>query len=143
MSSVIEHARQVCQEKGLKYTLGREVVLSIVAEQNKALTAYEILDLLKLQQQSAKPTTVYRALEFWMEAGLIHRIDSSNAFVLCEHPGEQHTAQMLICDKCGHVSEVCASNICTALDAQAKQQGFHINKQVIESHGVCNTCFKD
>ncbi len=141
MSSLLEHARKVCDDKGLKYTLGRETVLAIVAEQNKALTAYEILDLLKVQQQSAKPTTVYRALEFWMEAGLIHRIDSSNAFVLCEHPGEQHTAQMLICDSCGHVAEVCASNICSELDDQARRQGFRISKQVIESHGVCNACF--
>jgi Fur family transcriptional regulator, zinc uptake regulator len=138
--SILTEAADLCEVKGLKYTIGRGQVLELLSKADKALTAYELLELLKDSQPKAKPPTIYRALEFWIEAGIIHRLDSNNTFVVCEQPGEAHIAQMLICNQCGHVAELCADAIAKQLRIQAQQQNFKVDKLVIETHGFCESC---
>ena len=102
--------------------------------------AYELLDGLKETESSAKPATVYRALDFLLDFGLIHRLESTNAFVACYHFGCHHPVQFLICDSCGDVSEIQSEGLKETLDNQAKQHGFKISKQTIEAHGLCADC---
>ena len=102
--------------------------------------AYELLDGLKETESSAKPATVYRALDFLLDFGLIHRLESTNAFVACYHFGCHHPVQFLICDSCGDVSQIQSEGLKETLDIQAKQHGFKISKQTIEAHGLCADC---
>ncbi|KTF06896.1 ferric uptake regulator family protein [marine sediment metagenome] len=102
--------------------------------------AYELLDSLKETESSAKPATVYRALDFLLDFGFIHRLESTNAFVACYHFGCNHPVQFLICDSCGDVAEIQSEGLQETLDSQAKQHGFKVSKQTIEAHGLCADC---
>ena len=102
--------------------------------------AYELLDELKQTESSAKPATVYRTLDFLLELGLIHRLESTNAFVACHHFDCHHPVQFLICDQCGEVKEIQSAGLKDTLDKQAMSHGFIVNKQTIEAHGTCAAC---
>lgn len=133
-------ARQFCEEKGARFTLLREKVYALLLEQQGAVGAYELLDSLKLTESNAKPATVYRTLDFLLEFGLIHKIESTNAFVACHHFDCNHPVQFLICDTCGDVREIQSEGLKDTLDNQASSVGFSVVKQTIEAHGTCATC---
>lgn len=133
-------ARQFCEDKGARFTLLREKVYALLLEKHSAVGAYELLDALKLTESSAKPATVYRTLDFLLEFGLIHKIESTNAFVACHHFDCSHPVQFLICDTCGDVKEIQSEGLKDTLDKQAQTVGFNVVKQTIEAHGTCVTC---
>lgn len=148
MTNICEHptaaqvykARQFCEDKGARFTLLREKVYGLLLEQQGAVGAYELLDELKLTESSAKPATVYRTLDFLLEFGLIHKIESTNSFVACHHFDCNHPVQFLICDTCGDVKEIQSVGLKDTLDKQAQSVGFRVVKQTIEAHGTCATC---
>jgi len=107
-----------------------------MAETDGGMGAYDLLERLKLTE----PATIYRALEFLTEQGFIHKIESSNAFMLCHHFGHHHPAQLLICDKCGSVNELHSDVLQQEFGTLAKKQGFQIKHQTIEAHGFCHKC---
>lgn len=133
-------ARQFCEDKGARFTLLREKVYALLLEQQGAVGAYELLDTLKLTESNAKPATVYRTLDFLLEFGLIHKIESTNAFVACHHFDCNHPVQFLICDTCGDVKEIQSEGLKETLDKQALSVGFSVVKQTIEAHGTCAAC---
>jgi Fur family zinc uptake transcriptional regulator len=133
-------ARQFCEDKGARFTLLREKVYALLLEKKSAVGAYELLDALKLTESSAKPATVYRTLDFLLEFGLIHKIESTNAFVACHHFDCTHPVQFLICDTCGDVKEIQSEGLKDTLDKQAQTLGFSVVKQTIEAHGTCVIC---
>lgn len=133
-------ARQFCEDKGARFTLLREKVYALLLEQQGAVGAYELLDTLKLTESNAKPATVYRTLDFLLEFGLIHKIESTNAFVACHHFDCNHPVQFLICDTCGDVREIQSVGLKDTLDKQALSVGFSVIKQTIEAHGTCAVC---
>jgi Fur family zinc uptake transcriptional regulator len=133
-------ARQFCEDKGARFTLLREKLYGLLLEHEGAVGAYELLDTLKVTESNAKPATVYRTLDFLLEFGLIHKIESTNAFVACHHFDCNHPVQFLICDVCGDVQEIQSVGLKDTLDKQAKTLGFTVVKQTIEAHGTCATC---
>lgn len=133
-------ARQFCEDKGARFTLLREKVYALLLEKHSAVGAYELLDALKLTESNAKPATVYRTLDFLFKFGLIHKIESTNAFVACHHFDCNHPVQFLICDTCGDVKEIQSEGLKDTLDKQAQTFGFSVAKQTIEAHGTCVTC---
>ena len=95
-------AERICQSRGVRLTPQRETVLRLIAQQHGAISAYDLLDLLREIEPQAKPPTVYRGLEFLMEQGFIHKIESTNSYVVCHHvDNPSHISVMLICDNCG------------------------------------------
>lgn len=136
----IDKARQYCETRGARFTHLREKVYELLLGQQGAVGAYELLDELKQTESSAKPATVYRALDFLMELGLIHRLESTNAFVACHHFDCSHPVQFLICDLCGEVKEIQSAGLKETLDKQAESFGFNVTKQTIEAHGTCAAC---
>jgi Fur family zinc uptake transcriptional regulator len=86
------------------------------------------------------PITVYRALDFLEAHGLVHKIESRNAFIACTHPHEGKPAAMLICEKCGLVAELDAPEMFDALQSAAKLQGFAVHRSVVELTGLCAAC---
>jgi Fur family zinc uptake transcriptional regulator len=136
----VAKAKQFCESKGARFTHLREKVYELLLQQEGAVGAYELLDDLKLTENNAKPATVYRTLDFLMEFGLIHRLESTNAFVACHHFDCNHPVQFLICDQCGNVKEIQSAGLKDTLDNQAKSHGFNVTKQTIEAHGTCSSC---
>lgn len=138
---ILSQAEKICQQRNVRLTPQRLEVLRLMTEQNAAISAYDLLDLLRVSEPQAKPPTVYRALDFLLEQGFIHRVESNNSYVVCHHFEEpQHTSAMLICDRCGAVSEQHAQGVETVLEMLSQQSGFSLRNSVIEAHGLCAGC---
>jgi Fur family zinc uptake transcriptional regulator len=131
---------KACEERGLRLTPLRAQVLGLIAAAGKPVKAYDLLDSMKAENGSSAPPTVYRALDFLLEQGFIHRLASVNAFVGCHHPQARHSVPFLICDNCQAAIELEDERIPQLLDAQAKALGFVPRAQTLEVHGLCATC---
>ena len=134
-------AENLCKRLGLKLTAQRRRVLELLWSSHKPLGAYEILDMLNKQGAAAAPTTVYRALDFLLSNGLIHRIESLNAFVGCAAPDKEHGGQFLICSSCGLTAELDDDGLTEEIRERAAKLGFDVKKQTIEVSGLCPACF--
>jgi len=99
--------------------------------------AYEILERLG---PGIKPPTVYRALAFLQQQGLVHRLESLNAFVGCVHPDHPHAGQFLICRECGLVEELEDDRVKRILELAVRDSGFEADSQVVEMTGRCSGC---
>lgn len=137
---IIDKAKTYCESKGVRFTSLREKVYGILLQRKGAVGAYDLLDELKETEGSAKPATVYRSLDFLLEMGLVHKLESDNTFIACHHFDCHHPVQFLICDECGNVQEIQSVGIKEQLDQQATSQGFMVKKQTIEAHGICSNC---
>lgn len=139
---MIKKAKIFCDKNGARFTDPRKFVLEILIKSKKALTAYEVLENLSEYLDNPKPPTAYRAIEFWTDAGFIHRIESMNAYIVCG-AGHNHTgSQFMICDDCGDVSEAHLCHVPEALLSRTKASNFNLNHWSIELHGQCSTCNK-
>ncbi len=137
----LDRAAALCERRGAKLTDLRRQVLSLVLESGRPVGAYDLLDRLKVQRRGAAPPTVYRALEFLMEHGLIHRVERLSAFIGCPvHDHHAHAAQFLICGGCGTVIELEDAPVRAALEQAAAARGFVVQKATIEAEGRCMGC---
>jgi Fur family zinc uptake transcriptional regulator len=136
----VRAVEQACGARGLRLTPLRAQVLGMVAAAGKPIKAYDLLDRMKNENGSSAPPTVYRALDFLLEQGFIHRLASINAFVRCHHPQVQHSVPFLICDSCQNAIELEDERITALLDSQAKAMGFAPRAQILEVHGLCASC---
>ena len=138
---ILAMAENICQSRGVRLTPQRETVLRLIAQQHGAISAYDLLDLLREIEPQAKPPTVYRGLEFLMEQGFIHKIESTNSFVVCHHfDNPSHISVMLICDQCGSVTESDCTTIEAAIINLADEHQFRLRHTVVENHGLCKNC---
>ncbi len=136
----VKAVEQACEQRGLRLTPLRAQALGLIAAETKPIKAYDLLDKMKTEKGSAAPPTVYRALDFLLEQGFIHRLASINAFVSCHHPQVQHSVPFLICDKCQNSVEMEDDGVSELLEKQAKSIGFTTRAQILEVHGVCAKC---
>jgi Fur family zinc uptake transcriptional regulator len=136
----VRAVEQACEQRGLRLTPIRAQVLGLVAAAGKPIKAYDLLDRMKAENGSSAPPTVYRALEFLLEQGFIHRLASINAFVGCHHPQVRHSVPFLICDRCQNATELEDTRISALLDEQALGLGFETRAQTLEVHGLCAEC---
>ena len=140
VEKALQDAEQICRTRGLRLTAQRRRVLELVWDSHKPVGAYEILAALKNGGQKAAPPTVYRALEFLIDANLVHRLDSLNAFVGCPDPNSPHTGQFLICCDCRSVVELDDQAISQGIAKSAAEMGFVATHQTLEVQGVCQSC---
>jgi Fur family transcriptional regulator, zinc uptake regulator len=141
VADALQAAEQVCSRRGARLTALRKRVLQLVWHSHQPLGAYEILATLSAEDgRIAAPPTVYRALDFLQENGLVHRIASQNAFIGCNHPGEIHQGQFLICRQCHSAIELQRSNIEQAVQDSASGLGFLVEGQTVEIVGLCSRC---
>lgn len=136
----VSDAERICAERGSRFTELRRRILTMIWQGHKAVKAYDLLDRLAKEGGSAKPPTVYRALDFLMEEGLVHKIESLNAYIGCPHPGNTHISQFLICDKCETVQEISTEALDVAVTTAANQASFKIHRQTLELRGLCSNC---
>lgn len=137
----VREVERACEARGLRLTPIRAHALQLIAEAGRPVKAYELLDRMKATHEGAAPPTVYRALDFLMEHGFIHKLSSINAYVGCHHPGAaQHAVPFLICDRCQSATELEDARIVESLDASARALGFEPQAQTLEVHGLCAEC---
>ncbi len=140
-SEAMAIAEAKCLEQGRRLTAIRRHVLDVLLGSHQPLGAYEIMERLAPQGPRPAPITVYRALDFLRDSGLIHRIESRNAFVACVH--NHATAEpvvFLICERCGAVGEAASLAVAATLSSAARAAGFTPKSPVIEIGGICSHC---
>lgn len=141
VSHALTEAETICERQGLRLTALRKRVLELVWQSHKPLGAYDILGVLsEADGRRAAPPTVYRALDFLLEHGLVHRIASLNAFIGCNHPQHAHQGQFLICRGCHAAIELQQPAISQAIIAEAAGVGFAVEGQMVEVVGLCAGC---
>lgn len=136
----VQTADRLCAERGVQLTTIRRQVLELIWGSHKAVKAYDLLDQMKPFQHSAKPATVYRALDFLLEQGLIHRVESLNAFIGCSCSEQQHEQLLLICVQCHEVEERPGVMVMEAVSKELSQAGFTAHRKAIEIQGICKLC---
>lgn len=141
VSHALTEAETICERQGLRLTALRKRVLELVWQSHKPLGAYDILGVLSEEDgRRAAPPTVYRALDFLLENGLVHRIASLNAFIGCNHPQHAHQGQFLICRNCHAAIELEQPAISQAIISEAAGVGFVVESQTVEVVGLCAGC---
>ncbi len=150
LERAMERADALCQRRGAQLTELRRQVLRLVLAAGQPVGAYALLDQLRAARPGAAPPTVYRALDFLLEQGLIHRIERLNAFVGCnegaegahvcaDHPHD-HPHQFLICRRCGATEEICDAEVAAAVAAAATRANFVLHRATVEVEGFCARC---
>ncbi|MGA1599092.1 MAG: Fur family transcriptional regulator [bacterium] len=140
VTQLLDHAEQACAHQGARLTEQRRNVLKIVAGSHVPLGAYDILERLELPSRRKAPITVYRALDFLIEQGLVHRLVSLNAFIACFHAGLEHATQFLICRECRKVAELKSERVQEVIAQDASKAGFQVDHQTVEVSGICSSC---
>jgi Fur family zinc uptake transcriptional regulator len=140
-ADAIRHAERVCEGRAQKFTPIRRQVFGALLSSHRPLGAYEVIDELAKSMPRPAPITVYRALDFLMENGLVHRIESRNAFLACAHDHDAAAmVAFLICDRCGSVGEIPAAPAAQTLNDAARASGFAPKLSVVEITGTCAHC---
>jgi Fur family zinc uptake transcriptional regulator len=135
-------ALAICRRDKISLTPGRRRILEILAGEGRPLGAYELIDRVAgATGKRPAPISIYRALDFLLENGLVHRLASRNAYLACGHG---HAAQepivFLICDVCGDVVEATSAEMRGSLAKLAHQAKFSPRAQVMEIAGRCRLC---
>ena len=130
-----------CLRQGYHLTPLRRQVLDIFSGSAAPLGAYAILEeLSRREMKQVAPPTVYRTLDFFLEHGFVHKIESLNAYTPCEHLEHAHHAMLLICQSCGRSEEVEDSGVMRAIGDSADAAGFVLRRVVTEAQGLCRRC---
>jgi Fur family transcriptional regulator, zinc uptake regulator len=140
VDGALDRAALLCTARGARLTELRRQVLTLVWRGHEPVGAYAILEMLRRSHPGAAPPTVYRALEFLIEHGLIHRIESLNAYMGCSRPELPHVSQFLICSKCSATAELDEPAVAGAMLRRADELGFAVEQQTIELRGLCPRC---
>ena len=140
-SDAIAHAEAICRERHERLTPMRRAVLEALLASHAPLGAYELIDRLAKQGARPAPITLYRALDFLRAQGLVHRIESRNAFIACVHNhASGDPVVFLICEKCGAVGEAAAAAVAKTITTASRAAGFTPKTPVIEISGICAHC---
>lgn len=154
----LERAEALCARLGGRMTQQRREILGLILDAETPVGAYDLLEKIKTPDRRPAPPTVYRALDFLLEHGLIHRIERLSAFVPCTHlmqdaPAHDpdhchehdhdtclHTAQFLICRTCKAVTEIAESSVLSTLRDICRDQNFVMQGASVEVIGLCADC---
>lgn len=141
VKAALTQARERCAKSGARLTPIREAVLTLIWDSHKPVGAYQIVEQIPLLLgKNIQAPSVYRAIDFLLELGLIHRITSLNAFIGCPFPGSEHSDLFMICRSCGAAAEVGDESINSMISDTIKKTGFLRESQTIELTGLCPTC---
>ena len=141
ISAALSRAEELCAANKARLTPTRKAVLELLWQDHKPLGAYQLQDqLAALTGKSIAPPTIYRAIEFLLGLGLIHRIASLNAYIGCPFPGSDHSNLFMICTECGSAAEVSHNSLNDLLQKTSDKTNFTIQSQTLELLGLCPNC---
>src|SRR5690606_36183370 len=140
VAAQLDTAENLCRERGRRLTPIRRKVLEILLQQGRSVKAYELLDEIRRVHPGAAPPSVYRALDFLIEEGLIHRLDAVNAWSACLDVGGAPHDLLVICTNCGAVAEFSEPALSRQLARKVAAAGFVLSDHETELRGLCNAC---
>lgn len=141
VDTAVDKARTVCKHQSVRLTPLREDILRVLLSSHKALGAYDIIEALRDGGRRLAPISAYRVIDVLVEAGLVHRLESKNAYFAClaEHD-DTRSLLVLVCERCARVAEVEATAAWEAIARLTQSSGFQVNNTVLEIQGICADC---
>jgi Fur family zinc uptake transcriptional regulator len=136
----LESAELHCRQSGARLTDIRRRTLELVWASHAPIGAYALLEKLREEGRIAQPPTIYRALDFLLEQGLIHRVERLNAFIGCPRPDRPHAVLLLLCKVCNRAAELDDLPVGRAIHKAADARGFTVSRQTLEIEGICEDC---
>jgi len=133
-------AESLCAQRGRRLTPIRRKVLELLLRHGRSLKAYELLDAMRAVHPGAAPPTVYRALDFLMDEGLIHRLDAVNAWTACHDAAGAPHDLLVVCTGCGAVAEVSDPAMSRQLAERVARTGFALATHETEIRALCPQC---
>lgn len=140
IADALARADARCAERGLRLTAIRRRVLELIWDNHKPTKAYDLLNTISAERGNAAPPTIYRALDFLLDAGLVHKIESLNAFIGCDRSHHRNDPKFLICRSCERVVEIPSPEVDAAIAKAAERAGFVVDHETIEVGGLCAAC---
>lgn len=137
---MLVQAERLCAARQQRFTELRRRVLELVCSYRQPVGAYALLDELRKEGRSAAPPTVYRALEFLQQQGLVHRLATNNTYLACAHPEKSHEGVFLVCSACGSTQEIHTQGILKMLQRNAGEFNFQVEHAAVEVTGMCQAC---
>lgn len=140
--AALDETDALCEARGLRLTPIRRQVLEALYSNHRPASAYDLIETLaRSGDKRHAPVTIYRALDFLLENGFAHRLESRNAFIACPfHHAPGEPVVFMICERCGGVDEAVSEELSGALARLTAQQGFRPRARVIELAGCCAHC---
>lgn len=130
-----------CKAAGERLTPARLGAYAELLASKKPVTAYELIALLEdRQHRKIAPLTVYRHLDFLIRVGLVHRLESTQSYLPCDHPQHEHESQYLLCSSCGLADEVESKSLESIVREIANKRGFQPATTIVEIKGLCVSC---
>jgi Fur family zinc uptake transcriptional regulator len=141
-AQALARAERICSERGLRLTPIRARALEALHADHRPVGAYDLADRISpAGGRRIAPISIYRALDFLVEQGFVHRLSSRNAYVACLHGhGAGEVVAFLICEACGGVDEDSSPAMKKAVAAIAQTRQFSPSHQVVEIVGRCEHC---
>ncbi len=136
----LDELEVICRQRGGRMTRQRRAVLAMLLASKRPVSAYDLRDALLPEDASVTPASVYRCLDFLVEHGLVHRLETTRSFVACEHPDHPHAVQFLICRQCGSVVEAEDKRVDRATESLGHRLGFALDHRTVELTGLCAAC---
>jgi Fur family transcriptional regulator, zinc uptake regulator len=140
VAEMLRYAEGLCEQRGLSFTPLRREVFELVCRHSNSVGAYELLDELRAVRNSAAPVTVYRALEFLLAAGLVHRVAALNAYTACHGHEPGHGGLLLVCGNCSNVVELEDEQLERSIARAAADLRFETAPDPVEVRGICSEC---
>ena len=141
INAAISRAHELCADSNVRMTPTREAILRLLWQSHQPLGAYQLQEqLAKVTDKPVAPPTIYRAIEFLLELGLVHRIPSLNAFFGCPFPNSEHSNIFMVCEQCKTVAEMADNKINHLLSELSQKAKFTLNSKTIELFGLCPNC---
>jgi Fur family zinc uptake transcriptional regulator len=140
IENALSRAQLICKIRGARLTPVRRRVLELILSSDQPAGAYALLAELRRGRGKLGPPTVYRALEFLLANKLIHKVETSSAFIACADTEHPHESQFVICDDCGATEELRDDEIVRSLRRLGEGRGFAVERQIVEARGLCPAC---
>lgn len=142
MDQRLAAAEKYCEERGERLTQQRKDVLALLLNHTGCVKAYDLLAELRATYPQAQPPTIYRPLKFLMDLGLVHRVESQNAYVACDLDEYAHHDLLVVCPRCTTVAEVADEAVSALLRARLQDSGFELQDATLEISALCGACAK-
>lgn len=147
IDQLLKHAKEKCQSEGGNFTVKRRDVLKALMQAENPLSAYELVEKYnETNEQSIQPMSVYRILNFFVEMDLVHKLTSSNKYIVCSHLACQHKHHeqyFVACNTCGAVKEMSMTpELISQIKESAQSVGYHLTESQFELYGVCDKCYE-
>jgi Fur family zinc uptake transcriptional regulator len=142
IEAAVRAARDAFKRHGLSLTPLREEIFREIAASHRAIGAYEVRENLRAKGRHVQAMSIYRVIEVCIQAGVVRRFESRNAYYAC--PGNDPTSPRIVlaCQECGCVGDADGAAAFGVIGRTAASRAFAPNSAVIEIIGTCRHCAK-